>query len=114
MQHLREDNLNIVHKSQLPQLFTNRKWQIFAFVAIVGCAAIAAVPHPALQALSKTERVPDDVANPISLRAWRVTASTNVEAQVVESFGGRKFPVRLAYSAPAAGKVDAVSAGGQG
>ena len=84
-------------------LFTNQKWQIFALTAIMGCAAIAAAPHPALQALSKTERVPETGANPISLRAWRVTASTNVEAQVVESFGGRKFPVRLAYSAPAAG-----------
>ena len=90
-------------------LFTNQKWQIFALTAIMGCTA-AAVPHPALQALSKTERVPETGANPISLRAWRVTVSTNVEAQVVESFGGRKFPVRLAYSAPAAGKVDAVSA----
>ena len=74
------------------------------------CAlALAAATHPALQALSKSEPIPTAGANPISLRAWRLTG-TNVEMQVVDSFEGRKYPVRLAYSAPAAGKVDAVSA----
>ena len=65
------------------------------------CAlASAAATHPALQALSKYEPIPTAGANPISLRAWRLTGS-NVEMQVVDSFEGRKYPVRLAYSAQA-------------
>ena len=65
------------------------------------CAlASAAATHPALQALSKSEPIPTAGANPISLRAWRLTG-TNVEMKVVDSFEGRKYPVRLAYSAQA-------------
>ena len=76
-----------------------------AIAGIVGMAcavALAAAPHPALQALSKSESIPAAGANPISLRAWRLTG-TNVEMQVVDSFEGRKYPARLAYSAPTGG-----------
>ena len=33
--NVNEDNIVIVHKWQLTQMFTNHKWQIFVLVAIV-------------------------------------------------------------------------------
>ncbi len=69
-------------------------------VWVAGMACAAAASHPALQPLSETTYIPEASANPISLRAWRITAK-NVDAQVVRSFAEQRYPVRLVYPAPA-------------